>query len=298
MRLVTRINLIIRRIHLYSGLFLLPWVLMYGVTGAMFNHLGLFPRIQIDPVDSNAASQAALQDFPDAQKLATQVVDAIREASGKSQIELSEDARAEFTNEMAFEVKQDGLQHVVYLDPVSHKSWVGTMPKNEEDPQVLLPEIRNVTLTPNPQVAAQNAAARVLDDAGLLKGKEPQPFGWTKLNFLATVDGEPARVTYVLKDGHVDINRFTGDDGMPLRHFFLRMHTSHGHSPSWNGRTIWSLAVDAMAMAMVFWGISGLVMWWQIRRTRWIGAVIIGLSIVTAVTMYLGLSEFYATTRL
>jgi molybdopterin-guanine dinucleotide biosynthesis protein A len=44
MKLSSRIRLRIRRIHLYSGLFLLPWVIMYGMTGAMFNHLGLFPQ--------------------------------------------------------------------------------------------------------------------------------------------------------------------------------------------------------------------------------------------------------------
>jgi hypothetical protein len=85
---------------------------------------------------------------------------------------------------------------------------------------------------------------------------------------------------------------------MPLRHFFLRMHTSHGQSPTWNGRSFWSLAVDTMAIAMVFWGISGIIMWWQIKRTRWIGAVIIGLSLLTAGAMAIGLHDFYAATRL
>lgn len=298
MKLASRLNLIIRRIHLYSGLFLVPWVLMYGVTGAMFNHLGLFPRIQIQPVDSSVAAASGMSDFPDANSLAAQIVESIRKEAGSTQIELQQAPRAEFTNEISFEVKNNGLQNVVYIDPVTHESWVGTMPKNEEDPQVLLPEIRNIKLTPDPQETAHKAAASLLEKSGLLNGKDPQPFGWTKLNFLATVDGEPARITYVLKDGHVDINRYTGDDGMPLRHFFLRMHTSHGQSPTWNGRSFWSLAVDTMAIAMVFWAISGIIMWWQIKRTRWIGAAIIGLSIVTATLMVLGLSDFYALTRL
>jgi hypothetical protein len=298
MKLASRINLIIRRIHLYSGIFLLPWVLMYGITGAMYNHLGLFPRIQIQPVDPQASVEAGLKEFPDANELAEQVVEAIQKNADSSRIKLSENAQAEFTNEISFEVKQDGLQHVVYINPVTHESWIGTMPKNDEDPETLLPEIRNVKLSPDPQEAAKKAAASLLDGAGLLKGKEPQPFGWTKLNFLATVDDQPARITYDLKDGHVDINRFTGEDGMPLRHFFLRMHTSHGQSPTWNGRSFWSLAVDTMAIAMVFWGISGIIMWWQIKRTRWIGAVIIGLSLLTAGAMAIGLHDFYAATRL
>jgi hypothetical protein len=298
MKLATRLNLIIRRIHLYSGLFLVPWVLMYGVTGAMFNHLGLFPRIQIQPVDAATATASGMNEFPEAQSLAAQITEAIQKEAGSAKIQLPENPQAEFTNEISFEVKNNGLQHVVYIDPVTHESWVGTMPKNNEDPQALLPSIRNIKLTPDPQETAHRAAAKLLEQAGLLNDKDPKPFGWTKLNFLATVDGEPARITYVLNDGHIDINRFTGDDGMPLRHFLLRMHTSHGQSPTWNGRSFWSLAVDTMAIAMVFWGISGIIMWWQIKRTRWIGAIIIGLSIVTATVMVMGLSDFYALTRL
>lgn len=298
MKLSTRLNLIIRRIHLYSGLFLLPWVLMYGVTGAMFNHLGLFPRIQIRPIPAESATAAGLSEFPDARRLAMQVVEAVQREAGSSRIELPENSAAEFTNELSFEVKHDGRQHVVYMDPVTHASWVGIMPGNDEDPEVLLPAIRSVKLAPDPQAAAHKAATAILQDAGLLNGSDPQPFGWTKLNFLATVDGQPARITYVLKDGHVDINRFTGEDGMPWRHFFLRMHTSHGQSPTWTGRSFWSLAVDAMAIAMVFWGLSGIVMWWQIRRTRWIGAAVLGLSVITAGAMCLGLHDFYALTRL
>ena len=227
MKLASRINLIIRRIHLYSGIFLLPWVLMYGITGAMYNHLGLFPRMQIQPVDPQASFTAGVKEFPNANQLAEQVVEAIQKNADSSRIKLSENSQAEFTNEISFDVKQDGLQHVVYINPVTHESWIGTMPKNDEDPETMLPEIRNVKLSPDPQEAAKKAAASLLDGAGLLNGKEPQPFGWTKLNFLATVDDQPAPITYVLKDGHVDINRFTGEDGMPLHHFFLRMHTSY-----------------------------------------------------------------------
>ena len=122
--------------------------------------------------------------------------------------------------------------------------------------------------------------------------------GWCKLNLLVTVDGQPARVTYVLRDGHVDVTRFTGEPGMSLRGFFLRLHTSHGRPPHWNGRMFWSMFVDAMAIAMVIWGLTGLVMWWQIKRTRIIGAAVIAVSMMCAAGMYMGMIHFYATTKL
>ncbi len=296
--LFSQINILVRRIHLYTGLFLLPWVILYGVTGAMFNHLGLFPRLAIQPVEQSVVANTEIASFPSAEDLAQQVVDALQSSTNSTGIVLSENHGAEFTNDLMFEMKHEGLQHVVYIDPISKSSWVGIMPKNDEEPETLLTEIKEVKLDQNPQQVAQKAAEQILEQTGIQASGELKPFGWTKLNFLAEVDGAPARVTYVLKDGHVDINRFTGHSGQPLRQFLLRMHTSHGQPPHWNGRMFWSLAVDTMAIAMVGWGLSGVFMWWQIKRTRIIGAIVIAMSVLTAVAMWIGLQTFYATTRL
>ncbi len=294
----TRISILIRRIHLYSGLFLLPWVIMYGVTGAMFNHFGLFPRVSIQRVGSEVVDKSPVSEFPGPDDLALRVVEAIKAECKDNRIELSSDHGAEFTNDLMFEMKDADGQHVVYIDPISKSSWIVTQPKNSDEPERLLESINSIQLDSDPQEQALETATQILLNAGKqLKGK-PQPFGWTKLNFIANVNDEPARVTYVLKDGHVDINRFAGDDGIPLRQFLLRMHTSHGQPPHWNGRMFWSVAVDTMAIAMVGWGLSGLFMWWQLKRTRMVGTIVIGLSLLTATLMWMGLQTFYATTRL
>ena len=298
MKVSSRITLLIRRVHLYSGLFLLPWVIMYGMTGSMFNHLGLFPQLSIETVDESAVADSGLSSFPKPIELATTVTQELQKQAGQVRVELADDPHAEYTGELMFETKVDGVQTVVYMNPMDQDAWLATLPKNEEEPEPLLPELRSIKLSPDPHEEVRGAASKILTSAGVKSDKEPQPFGWAKLNFLATVDGQPARITYVMKDGHVDINRFTGDDGMPLRNFLMRMHTSHGQPPHWNGRMFWSIAVDTMAIAMVGWGLSGVFMWWQIRRARKLGFVVISLSLATAAFMFLGLQHFYATTRL
>jgi hypothetical protein len=40
-----------------------------------------------------------------------------------------------------------------------------------------------------------------------------------------------------------------------------------------------------MAFTMCFWGLSGLVMWWQIKATRRAGAVVLALSAVAATAL-------------
>jgi len=46
-----------------------------------------------------------------------------------------------------------------------------------------------------------------------------------------------------------------------------------------------------MFFSMVFWGISGIFMWWQIKRTRMIGFVILGASAICAAWLVLGMHE-------
>lgn len=294
----SRFKILVRRVHLYSGLFLLPWVFLYGVTGAMFNHQGLFPRFTFQDVADSVVADSEFAQFPSAEELAQQVVETLQASTNGAKVTLANDHGAEFTNPLMFEVNEGGTKHIVHLDPVSRSSYVVSQPQNPEHLEPLLTDIHNIQLSPNPMINARAAAATVFDSTGIEAKSKPRPFAWTKLNFLANVDGESARITYVLKDGHVDVTKFSGEDGIPLRQFFLRMHTTHGQPPGWNGRMFWSLAVDTMAIAMVCWGLTGLFMWWQLKRTRMIGGLVIAASIATAAMMYLSIHDFYVATKL
>lgn len=294
----SRFKILIRRVHLYSGLFMLPWVFLYGITGAMFNHQGLFPQFEFQTVDDAVVAKSDFAQFPSAEQLAQQVVETLQTAADGASVSLAENHGAEFTNNLMFEMNDAGTKHIVHLDPASKTSYVVSQLKNPETPEVLLSGIRNIKLDASVMNDAKNAAAEVFDSVGI-KGKgQPRPFGWTKLNFLASVDGELARVTYVLKDGHVDVTRFTGDDGYTTRAFFLRLHTAHGQPPHWNGRMFWSLCVDAMAIAMVCWGLTGIFMWWQLKRTRMVGGLVIVASVAIAAVMYFSVHDFYAATKM
>ena len=297
-RLWTRTMIVIRRVHLYAGLFLLPWVFLYGITGAMFNHLELFPAVSFESFDRELLADSPMSEFPDPDQLAEQVITQIQAASGDVDIRLSENPGAEFTSDILFEVNESGTQYVVQIDPITQESRVVTRDQNPHQHDRLIPEVHNIKLDPDPFEAARQSASLILDEAEIETNQQPRPLGWTKLNFLAEIDGQPARITYVLKDGHVDIDQYDGHHGMLPRQFFLRLHTVHGQPPHWNGRMVWTFAIDAMAIAMVVWGVSGLLMWWQIKRTRVTGTLVILSSVLTAVAMYFSLHDFYATTRL
>ncbi|TWU60668.1 hypothetical protein Poly51_09480 [Rubripirellula tenax] len=77
----TRFTMVLRRVHLYAGLFLLPWVFLYGITGAMLNHYGLFTDSNIVSVPSSTLADSALENFPSADAPGDQVMEQLRIAS-------------------------------------------------------------------------------------------------------------------------------------------------------------------------------------------------------------------------
>lgn len=76
---------------------------------------------------------------------------------------------------------------------------------------------------------------------------------------------------------------------MSARSFLLRLHTAHGYDVQANSRWFWAIAVDMMFASMCFWGLSGVVMWWQIKKTRKIGFVFLVVSAIVATLLAFGM---------
>ncbi len=51
-----------------------------------------------------------------------------------------------------------------------------------------------------------------------------------------------------------------------------RFHRRRGYATGYVLDTAWAVSVDLVIVAMVFWVISGLWMWWEMKGTRWFGA--------------------------
>lgn len=264
----------------------------------MFNHQGLLSENEIKTVQADRLRNSTLAQLPTPEVLAEQIVQQLQARSPNAEILLADDHGAEFNNNIILESRPDGIRHAIHIDPMARSAYVVRQLEQPYKLQPLLNDIKNIQLSENPYQRAMESVPTILSELGLDASSQTKPIGWCKLNFLANVDGQPARVTYVLRDGHVDVTKYEGRSEMSTREFFLRLHTSHGQPPHWNGRMAWSLILDAMAIAMVTWGMTGLIMWWQIKRTRRIGGVVLALSAASAIWLYFGMVQFYATTKL
>lgn len=281
-----------RRAHLYAGLFMLPWVVLYGVTGALFNHSKLFPDMAVVDVPADRLPESITSQLPSQVDVAAEVVASLNADGGYPDVELIGDGDARYSGELSFNVAGEEESHVVHVNPVTGDAWVATTPEETHDrPADPLGGRASATVETSPVDVAKRAVPAILDEAGLVGIGEPVAGrrGGGSMTFRATVDGQPSTLTYNLSSGQVTAHADSAESDMSARRFALRLHMARGYEPQMSTKWLWALSVDAMAISMVGWGLTGMLMWWQIKRTRFAGGVVLLLSGFLAVYVAAGM---------
>jgi hypothetical protein len=175
---------LVRRAHLYAGLFMTPWVFLYGATALLFNHPQAFPDQEIRAITPADLAGTPLMDFPRPQALAARVVDAInstgegRDTGPAYRLVRPEEAR--FAREYFTTVTGDGQDHLVRLDLVSGTGTVRSGPRRKEaEPEIPPPFARRglIRLDPPPMEAVTQGLPAVLTRLGLPTRTTPNPAG-------------------------------------------------------------------------------------------------------------------------
>ncbi len=80
----------------------------------------------------------------------------------------------------------------------------------------------------------------------------------------------PRRITYTPADGHLLIEK----QNFAVQPFLERMHRRRGFGGSFVADNAWAVSVDMVVVAMIFWILSGLWMWWELKITRATGLAV------------------------
>ena len=108
---------LVRRAHMYAGLFLLPWAVLYGVTAFLFNHPTAFSDQPYTEFGRDALAGTPMERTPTPGVVADQVVAALCARKPESTYTLVETARPRYTREFAFAVvRAEGRETNVLLD--------------------------------------------------------------------------------------------------------------------------------------------------------------------------------------
>jgi len=81
----------------------------------------------------------------------------------------------------------------------------------------------------------------------------------------------PRRLTYTPEDRRLVIEK------VPVRAVPMleRFHRRRGYATGYTLDTVWAVTVDVAIAAMIFWALSGLWMWWEMKATRRFGLLAI-----------------------
>ena len=296
--------LLLRRLHLYTGLLMLPWVLLYGVTAFLFNHPTFFSDQPTATFDASSLHGTPMSSPPVAAELAAQVVAALQaRAKPEGRYTLVNPEQAKFTREFAFAtVQADGREVSVLVEIDGSGGTVRSRPAppakveavapfangrpvgQRKGERASSPRTSDALNLENPLHERVKAAVpAILERTGFPNG-EVAVTSVPDVRFLMELDGKLWRVTYNAQTGIVSGRSpdEVASEPISTRRFLTRLHLASGYPSVGNARWAWALAVDATAIIMVFWAITGIVMWWQIQSTRWLGLLVLLASAASA----------------
>lgn len=313
----------VRRAHLFCGLFLLPWVILYGITAFLFNHPSAFSDQPTATFGRSALIDTPMASPPPPTEIAAKVVDALQTRAGaEAKYTLIEPERARYTRDFAFAtVKVEGQLISVLMDPAGTGGTVRSGPVAA--PRKVVEKAPFAIGTPSGAPGARmgqpgrgnrggspSPDTLKLDNPLNERIKAAIPAILTKTGFptgevtvtsvpdlaFRMQDGEKVwEVTYNAQTGSVSGKPADAEPvGEPLsaRRFLTRLHTAHGYPGEPNAKWAWAVIVDAMAFVMLFWAASGLFMWWQLKATRKAGLIVLVLSTAAAAWVGIGMHEF------
>ena len=262
---------IIRRVHLYLGLTLIPWLLLYGVTALLFNH-GMWMTNREDlPIPSSdpilVSAQSAAQD------VATQLKEQGLELVPNS---------AQWIGSITLKGTMEGSSVRIRVDPEGQGGLMVTRP--DDSPQ---PEWTNTF--ENWLVVDEQQEAQITDNIHqMIQEIKPDVTSvslsrYPKLRFQVHKNSEVFTVD-VRHNSGISVEQTEAPQTVRTR--MLRLHTMHGDPGYTGAKWLWVKIVDIMGIAMIIWGLSGIIMWWTIRPTRRQGAIAItdGISLLAVLS--------------
>ncbi len=281
---------VIRRVHLYTGLVLLPFVLFFGVSGVLFNHPGIGRDIEAREISPAELAQLAGMQAWDTEALAQQVVDRLNaDAPGRYTLDPAEPGRI-FGPTVFMGRQPDGTGVSVAfqlgdgLATVSERNLEGGPPAPPFAGDT-------VELDGHSVATAQQSANRLLASLGYDAKLRPHPRPAAQLRFrVQDTDGKAWNVSWDTATGQLDGRDANASRG-PLVELSDSLHKRHHYPKTFGVAWLWALFADITGITMVVWALTGMVMWWQLKPTRLIGVFALIAALVGGGVIFSGMAD-------
>ena len=120
---------LLRRSHLYAGLFMLPWTMVYAVSAVLFNH----PQLYEDRIEATFGKEGVagtpMESPPAPADLANQVIAALRERNPMASYALIEPEKARYAVDSAVAiVRADGQNITLLVNLTGQGGYIRSQP--------------------------------------------------------------------------------------------------------------------------------------------------------------------------
>ena len=291
----------IRRGHLYLGLFLFPWAVLYGVTAFLFNHPSVASDQPVLHFNEDDLKGTPLEQSPSVDEIADEVIARLNEVQQPAEPYSRLDGSARYSGRDNFiaMVQASGRTFSIMYEPQAQSGMIrettsasaAPAPFAVGQPETrrgrggmmgpMRPQAGGIEL-PNSLTSRLKATVPSLLERNGLPSGEVTITQSPDIKFHMLADKKAWTVTYNPLTTAVTGGEGTDRSDLSWRSFLTRLHLTRGYPGEVNAKWLWAVGVDAMAVVMCFWGCSGLLMWWQIKSTRKWGFAVLALSTVVA----------------
>lgn len=169
------------------------------------------------------------------------------------------------------------LMYALSTVVMTHRDWVSSF-YSDKSPGMTMERELDYSRSFPAEMKREEIARQILKDLELdgthevRDGREGRPLVIHRRHALT-----PQRLTFNPSTKKILIER----EEFRAPSFLERMHRRRGYNP-YPVENVWGFIVDVAVVTMVFWALSGIWLWWELRSTRRWGA----LSLATGVSLF------------
>ena len=228
---------------MYFGLFLTPWVFLYGVSAFLFNHPDAFPDREVRTLDRSETAGTSLEAIPDAPALAARVVEALNTRSGGRSYRLHNSDYATLSRPLTVTATGRGREHAVRYDFDSGAVTIRSTPTAGRSPQGL-PDGEILRIEDPPRERLARGVPVLLSRLGI-EADEVSIRNPPDLVFDLDAEGQRLRVAYNVQTERLSVRPVDDPAGrLSNRRFLTGLHLAFGYplrrAPAGSGRS-WSI---------------------------------------------------------
>ncbi len=280
--------LVVRRVHMYAGIVMLPWIFFFGLSGLLFNHPNIGAELRASRVSTEQLSARALTAWQP-QRAAESVVAALNQQPGR-RYRLDGERAPELSGFTLLAAPAPEGRYTLLLDMQRLSGVLVSRTRRERTGGSSFPETQ-LSLPALSTLDVERKVEGLIAQHGLAPVEElkASPKVAPSVRFRARDErGVLWNLSFDTRSQIVSGRRADAFPSLGAAQVLAAMHTTHHFPLRFGPLFLWALFEDLLGLTMMIWAITGLVMWWQMKRTRLLGGVVLSLALGAAAWTMLG----------